>query len=89
MLYKVTIELSGYVWAESKPEACYKASEIVNDAHVSGHAHARAVRRFDTIDGGWEPDCLIYGTERNTTLAEAWPDGLPTPGEYSARRVVE
>lgn len=83
-LYEVTIEISGYVWAESQAEARYEASSIVNDAHLRAYGNARPVRRFDAMADGWEPDCLVYGTEQDTTLADAWPDGLPTPGEFHA-----
>lgn len=76
-LYRVTIEVDALVVAEDERHACEHARDILADVSVSDYADAVQVSEYPKGSGkivmpaDWDEECLVYGTDKDTTVAEA------------------
>ena len=83
-LFEVTYTFVGYVLAESEDDAIYNGDDIVRDGDNQRSGEAIEVGRFNGIEGGWSAGSLVYGSAEDVTLADAWPEGLPSADERRA-----
>ncbi len=77
-LYSVVVEFEYAAMAESEAEACSYATEVVRDMCIDDCATARLTVDYipkTTIPHAsppdWDDGSLVYGTDTDTTLAEA------------------
>ena len=71
-LYRVDVEFTYYIMAESADEATAAAREVASDLDLSDCGCAVEVKHDDTSE--WDDtDALVYGSDDDLTLADAWP----------------
>ena len=84
-LFEVSTEIYAYVMAENEEEAREVGHEALGDQHYSSSdIKTEEVKGKDhCLMSDWEPESLVYGTDTDTTLAEAMKD---LPRARSPRR---
>jgi hypothetical protein len=72
-LYVLTVEYTAYVMAESEAEAEGLEDEVTR-TETFPEIRADLVHHHNGIEGGWDGDCLVYGTDTDTKLSDVWPE---------------
>ena len=78
-LYRVDIQVSAYVLAESEVRAKSSVHDIVSSEMMPDHAEAREVQTDERRIKGWDGDTLVYGDHnfgsdsREVRLKTVWP----------------
>lgn len=73
-LFLVEVSCFGYVLADTAEEANRYAQDIVTDTPMEARADTEEVRSPCQLMGGWDRDCLVYGTKADMTLGQAMDD---------------
>lgn len=83
-LFLVEVTCFGYVLADTAEEASHYAQDIVADTPTDERADTEEVRSPCQLMGGWDRDCLVYGTKDDMTLSQAMDEqGLVESTEKS------